>query len=170
MPLNKKEKETIVDFLKDRLSKQKSIVLFDYTGVKVKDLTSLRNKLKETGNEMKIAKKTLFSIAFKACKLDFDFKKIKTEIALAFGLKDEVSPAKLIDKFAKDNKTAKILGGFLENKFIDEQGIKELALLPSKNELLAKLVGQIAAPCSGFLNVLQGNISGLVRALSQIKK
>jgi len=87
---------------------------------------------------------------------------------VAFGYQDEVAPAKILNDFAKNNEHLKILGGILENKFIDKMSVISLAKLPSKQELLGQLVGTIAAPMSGMLNVLQGNLRGLVRVLSII--
>ena len=91
------------------------------------------------------------------------------EIALVLGYKDEVSPAKLVWQTSKTNQNLKIIGGFMNNKLMTAEEVATLAQLPSREELLAKMVGSMASPMSGFLTVLQGNIKGLVRVLSQIK-
>jgi large subunit ribosomal protein L10 len=82
---------------------------------------------------------------------------------------DEVSAAKVVHTFAKDNEIVTIYGGILEGKFIDASGVKSLASLPSKQELLAKVVGSLNAPVSGFVNVLAANIRNFVSVLSNIK-
>ena len=169
MPINKEQKKKIVENLKEKIDKQKSMVFVDFTGVKVKDLFSLRNKLKGAGSELKVAKKTLMGLAFKNKGLDFDFKKMKNEIALIFGFEDEISAAKITHQFSKVSPNLKILGGIFENKFIEPLMVKELAQIPSKNELLGKLVASISSPISGLVNVLEGNIKGLIYILKQIK-
>ena len=133
-------------------------------------MSELRKKLRAADSEFKAAKKTLMNIALKDAKLDADVKKMPGEVALVLGYKDQVSPAKLVWEFSKGNQNIKILGGIFENNFIEVEKVLALAQLPSKDELLAKMVGSIASPMSGFLNVLQGNIRGLVVALNQISK
>ena len=170
MPKTKAQKKEILDDLKEKITKQKAIVLIDFTGLKVKDIFGLRKKLKAAGSELKVAKKTLMGIIFKDRGLEIDFKKIKGEIALAFGYEDEISAAKIIHQLSLQNQNLKILGGFFENKFVESEKVIELAQLPAKEELLARLVGSIASPISGFVNVLQGNIKGLICVLNAIKK
>jgi large subunit ribosomal protein L10 len=169
MPLNKDQKTKALDALKDKIKKQKAIFFVDFAGFKVKDMSNLRKKIRGVEGEFKAAKKTLMNLAFKDAKIEVDAKKLQGEIALVLGYKDEVSPAKLIWETAKGNQNLKILGGFMNNKLMTKEEVEVLAQLPSRDELLAKLVGSIASPMSGFLTVLQGNIKGLVRVLSQIK-
>ena len=82
---------------------------------------------------------------------------------------DEINPAKVSHQFAKTQENFKILGGLFENRFIEKDRVLELAVLPSKEELLAKLVGSIAAPPVGLVNVLAGNIKGLINVLTKVK-
>jgi len=169
MAKTKEEKEKILEELKEKISKQKVTIFVDFTGLKVKDIFDLRKKLKMVDSQLKIAKKTLAQIAFKESGLKTEIKKLKGEIALIFGLKDEISPAKIIWQFSQTNPNLRILGGILENKFIETEKIVELAKLPTKEELLARLVGSISAPISNFTNVLQGNIKGLIQVLAKAK-
>ncbi len=169
MPLTKAQKQKILENLTEKIAKQKAMVFVDFTGLKVKDFSNLRKKIKVAGSEIKITKKTLLGLAFKKSGLAIEPKKLKGEIALVFGYKDEVSPAKIVYQFSQGNKNLKILGSFIESqKLLDIEQTIELAKLPSKEELLARLVGSIASPISGFVNVLQGNIKGLIYALSAI--
>jgi len=170
MPLTKVQKTKILDDLRDKVARQKAIVLVGITGLKVKDVSNLRKKLKSMDANIKVFKKTLTEIVFKENKMEFDKRNFKEEIALVFGFKDEISPAKTVYQFSKENKNFKILGGFLENKFKEKEDMIVLAQIPGREELLAKLVGSISAPMSGLANVLQGNIKGLVYVLSSIKK
>jgi len=100
---------------------------------------------------------------------DFDSREFEGQLGLVLGFEDEVSAAKLSHQFAKKNANLKILGGFFENEMIGLEKVTALAQIPSREELLAKFVGSISSPISGFANVLQGNIKGLIYALNAIK-
>lgn len=170
MPLNREQKQNIIKDLKENVDKQKSMVFVSVQGLKAPDLLELRNKLKESNCRLMVAKKTLMNIAFKDSKVDIDVDKLEGEVALVFGFEDEVLPAKTSYEFSKKNDNLKILGGFLENKFREVNEIITLAKIPSKKELLAKVVGSMSAPISGFTNVLHGNLRNLVYVLKEIKK
>jgi|SRR3989344_623683 len=167
--LSKTKKAEILKDLKDKVAKQKAMVFVDFTGLKVKDISKLRKELKKNQNEMKVAKKTLVNLALKDKNLEIAKDKLPGEVALIFGYNDEISPARIVYQFSKTNPALKILGGFMENKFREIEEIMALAQLPGREELLARLVGSIASPMSGMLNVLQGNIKGLIRVLAQAK-
>lgn len=169
MPLNKIQKEKIIEDLKEKIKKQKIMIFVGFTNLKVKDIFNLRKKLKEIESELKIAKKTLIKIAFKANKLNLENKKIANEIALIFGYKEEISPVKVIWKLSQENSNLKILGGFFENGFKESDEMIILAQLPSKEELLAKLTGSISAPILNLVNVLNVNIKGLINVLVKAK-
>jgi len=169
MALTKEQKQKILDGLKEKIARQKVMILVDFTGLKVKDLSNLRKKIKAADGEIKVAKKTLLGLAVKGAGLEFEAKKLKGEIASVFGYKDEISLTKIIYQFASANPNLKILGGFLENQFRTAEEIITLAQLPAKEELLAGLVRSVAAPISNFINVLQGNIKNLVYIISRIK-
>lgn len=169
MPLNKAQKQIIIENLKEKISKQKAIVFVGITGLKVKEFSELRKKVKEIGGSIQVVKKTLADLAFKANKLDFDKKNFKEEFALIFGFQDEILPAKTAYQFSKGNEKLKILGGFIENQFQASQDMIALAKLPGRSELLARLVGSVSAPPANFVNVLAANLRNLVYILSQIK-
>ncbi|MDD5144751.1 MAG: 50S ribosomal protein L10 [Candidatus Pacebacteria bacterium] len=169
MPLSKEKKSKRIEELKDRILRQKSMVLLGITGLKVKDMTELRKRLKKSGGELKVIKKSLANIVLQENKISFDKKKHKTEVALVLGYEDEIMPAKTVYQFSKENDKVQILGGFLTNEEKSVEEVIALAQLPTKPELLSKVVGSISAPVSGFVNVLQGNIKGLIRVLGQIK-
>lgn len=169
MAITKQKKQEIVAELKDKVDRQKAMVFVGITGIKVKDIVDLRKRLKKAGGELKVVKKNLAEIVLKGKKMAFEKGKYKTEIALAFGYEDEISPAKTVYQFSKENDKVQILGGFLENNPKNIEEIIALAQLPSKEELLAKLVGSISSPLSGLANVLQGNIKGLINVLAKAK-
>jgi len=170
MPLTKQQKEKALKDLKEKIAKQKAIIFVDFTGLKVKDMSNLRKKIRAVEAELKAAKKTLMKIAFKDSKIDIDTKKMPGELALVLGYKDEVLPAKLVWQFSQGNQNLKILGGFLDNKLVDREEIIALAKLPSREELLARLVGSIKAPVSNFVYALNYNLKGLLYLLTAIKK
>ncbi len=169
MPLTKKQKEKIVEELKEKIDRQKAMVFVAIEGLKAADLFDLRKKLQETDCQLQVAKKTLTNVVFKEKKLEFDVERLEGQFALIFGFGDEISPAKTTYQFSKGNENLKILGGFFEGEFKNAEEIIALAKIPSKQELLAKVVGSISSPISGFINVLQGNIRNLVYIISQIK-
>jgi large subunit ribosomal protein L10 len=170
MVLTKDQKKNLIDGIQDRVVKSKTLVFTNYQGLKVKDLNVLRKKLKEKGIEYKVIKNTLARLVFKNNDLKIEDTILDKPAAVAFGYKDEVEPSKIIHEFAKTNNKLEILGGIVNGEFMDVAAIKALALLPSREELYAKVVGSIAAPISGFVNVMSGNLRGLVSVLKQYQE
>jgi len=169
MVLTKVQKEKILEDLEEKIAKQKAMIFVDFTGLRVKDFSSLRKKLKAVGEEMKVAKKTLMGIAFKKAKIEIETKKLPGEAALVFGYKDELTPAKIVYQFSRECPNLKILGGFFGNKFLETEKIIELAKLPTREELLARLVGSISSPISNLVSVLEANIKGLITVLAKAR-
>jgi len=170
MAISREKKKKILDQLKEKITKQKIIIFVDFTGVKSKDLFALRGKISEVGGEMKVAKKTLINLALKEMNLNLvDVKKLIGEVAVIFGIKDEISSAKIVSEFSKENKNLKILGGILERKFIEPEKIEEIASLPSREQLLARLVGELSAPISNFVCLLKSIPQSLLFVLYQIQ-
>jgi len=170
MPKTKEEKKLILKELSEKIKKQTTMLLVDFTGLKVVEAFNLRKELKKAEAELKVAKKTLIQLALKDNKLDRNIKEMNGEIALVLGYNDEILPAKAIYDFSKKNKNLKILGGFFNNEYQEAGKFIELAKLPSKEELLGRLVGSISSPISGFVRSLQYNLKGLVFALNAIKE
>lgn len=164
------QKKELVKNLTEKVKKSKSVVFTDFKGVKVKDLTELKKELRKEGVDFKVLKKTLINIAFKEAGMEINTKEMEGQVAVSTSSKDEVAPAKIIDSFSKKIENLKILGGVLENKVMSREEVNALAKLPSKEELLGKLVGTIQAPISGFVNVCAGNIRGLVQVLKGISE
>ncbi|HMN19521.1 MAG TPA: 50S ribosomal protein L10 [Candidatus Moranbacteria bacterium] len=169
--LTRKQKQDLVKDLASRLKEAKSAVFVDFKGLKVKDTMELKRTLRKSQIEYEVVRKTLLDIALKEAGVEgAQVRKLEGQIAVSFSVLDEVAPAKIIDTFAKTNENVKMVGGVLGSKAMDEAEVKALAKVPSKEELLAKLVGTINAPVSGFVNVLAGNMRGLVQALNAIKE
>ena len=164
------QKEELVKSLASKLKDSKAVVFSDFKGLAVKDMTVLRNELREKGIDFKVLKKTLISIALKDAEIEMDLKKMEGQIAIAVSQGDEVEAAKIIAKMAKVNENLKIAGGILGKKILSKEEVMALSKLPSKDELLAKLVGTLNAPVSGFVNVLAGNLRGLVQVLKAVSE
>ncbi len=172
MAKTKEQKKEILQKLNEKIKKAKSVVFAEFNGLGVKDNEELRIKLKQENSEYYVAKKTLLNIAFKEEKIqELDVEKFNGRVATIFGYEDEVAPAKIVDEFKKTHKEQiNFIGGVLENNFLSAEKIQELAKLPSKQELYAKIVGSLNAPISGFVNALAGNMRNLVYVLKAIEE
>jgi len=146
------------------------VVLTDYRGLSVAQISSLRRMLKQEGVKYKVVKNTLALLAARKAGLEALEQYLEGPTAVAYGYDDPVTPVKLLVKFAKDNEHLSIKGGVLENKIVSEKELRRLAELPSKDVLLARTLGGLQAPLVGFLSVLQGNIRNLVYVLNAIKE
>ncbi len=172
MPKSREQKQEILRDLSHRIEKSKSVVFMKFSRLGVRENEELRKELKKEEGEYYVAKKTLMDLAFKDSKIDgLDVKSFDGQVAVVFGYQDEVAPAKAVDSFRnklEEKDKVEFLGGILENKFIDAGKVKELAGLPSKQELYAKVVGSMNAPVSGFVNALAGNLKNLVYVLKAV--
>jgi large subunit ribosomal protein L10 len=167
MAITRAKKEEIVEGLKDKLSKAKTVVFARYKGLTVADLTALRNELKEAEGEGWVVKNRLTKIAL-GKKSDVPDKILKGQTALFFSYADELTSPKIVYKAAKNNENLKIKGGIFEDRFIEANEVEKLACIPSKEELLAKVVGSLNAPINGFVGALRGNILNLLYTLKAI--
>ena len=170
MAKTKAQKEAAAQALAQHLTEAKAAVFANIQGLTVQQTEALRATCRENNITLKASKKTLLKRALADVGHDVDTKAFDGGIAAAFGMDDEVAPAQVIAGFAKDHEIVTIFGGTLEGAYIDAQKVTELSKLPSKEELYAKLVGSLNAPASGFVNVLAGNLRGLVGVLNAIKE
>lgn len=167
--LTKKQKAEIVEDLINKLKQQKVLIFTDFRGLKTSDLRDLRKQLKEANSEYKVAKKTLTKLALEKTGIkDINLDEFTGSIGLVFGYSDPVVPAKIVNNFSKNHEHLEVLGGIMDNKLLTAKNIKELATIPSKVELIAKLIGSLKSPLYGLTNILQGNIRGLIFALKAI--
>ncbi len=170
MPSNKilEQKKQVVVELTEKVKAAQAIVLADYRGLTVEQDTELRNALRAAGVEYRVVKNTLTSFAMKENGLEGLDTFLNGPTAMALSATDAVAPAKVLSEFAKKFEKLELKAGVVEGKVIDVEGIKALADLPSREVLIAKVLGGFNAPISGFVNVLNGNIRGLVVALNAI--
>jgi len=169
MAITRAKKEKIVEEMKDKFGRAKTVVFAKYKGLAFEDFKALRKKLKESDAEGKVAKNSLLKIALKnKTKLPENF--LRGQIATFLGYGDEIAVAKMVKEATKENKAIVIRGGIFEGEFIEDREVERLASIPSKEILLGKLVGSLNAPVSGFVNVLGGNIRSLLYTLNAIKE
>lgn len=167
MAKSRQEKEQEVASLVDKLRRMKVAVLTTNAGLSVKDSTELRSTLRKSGIDHTVAKKTLLRKALNESSFGgIDIMPITASFGISFGYDDEVAPAKLLAQFAKTHGALQFIGGVLDGVYIDGAQMKQLASLPTRDGLRAWVVGTIAAPLSGLVNVLAGNIRGLAQVLS----
>ncbi len=169
MALTRKEKEEIIKDIREKASKQTVVYFVNYKGLKARDMEDLRNQLKDCNANIMVVKKTLAKIALDKEGIDFNPESLEGELAFVFGFGDIVAPAKVINEFSKDF-SIEILGALLEKDVLETEKVKELADLPGKKQLKAQLVSTIAAPLSGFVGVLEGNVRNLITVLDKASK
>ena len=161
-------KKNIVNNLTDKVANSKTVILVDYRGLTVEQDTELRVALRKSGVKYEVVKNTLTRFAMN----NNGYSELDTYLngptAIAYSYEDVVAPAKIISEFTKKFEHLQIKVGIVEGKIFNEKEIKALAELPSREELIAKVLAGFNAPISGFVNVLNGNLRGLVVALNGI--
>ena len=172
MAITKEKKEALVSELAEKLQKTKSFVGTSYAGLKMEEMSEIRNLFKKAGNEFKVVKITLLERAAKEAGFkDLDVAAFEGKpFAIAFGYTDEIAPAKDVFSFAKKNGKLEILGGMLEGKNLTAAEVKNLAILPSREQLLSRMLGSINAPVQNFAYVLHANLRSIVYLLNAIKE
>ena len=168
------KKQAVVAELKEQMTSAKGAVFTSYRGMTVAQDTELHRELRAAGVTYRVVKNTMTRIAAKEAGLEGIDEHLEGTTALAFSAEDAVAPAKVICDYIKKNKledagilTVKV--GLVEGKVIDASEVKALASLPSREELIAKLLGSMNAPISNTVNVLQGVIRNAVYVLDAIR-
>ncbi|ABK61140.1 MULTISPECIES: 50S ribosomal protein L10 [Clostridium] len=151
---NRQLKEAKVQEIREKLEKAQSVVLASYQGLNVEEDTELRKQLREAGVEYKVYKNTLVTLAAKELGMDGIVEYLEGPVSLAIGYEDATAPARILNDFAKDHKKLELKAGVVEGKVFDQAEIKELATIPPKEVLIAKLLGSLKAPMSNFVYLL----------------
>ncbi len=162
------QKKGTVKILADKIKASKSLVFADYRGLTVEQDTEMRNALRKAGVEYKVVKNTLTKLALKENEISGLDEFLNGPTAMAISENDLVAPAKVLSEYAKKFDKFELKAGIVEGNILDLDGIKALAELPPKEVLIARVLGSMKAPLSGFVNVLNGNMRGLVVALNAI--
>jgi large subunit ribosomal protein L10 len=166
MPTSQKQ-ETISE-IKDRFSASESVILADYRGLTVKEMQQLRVKLRESGAEVKVYKNTLTQIALRELEMPSLDEYLEGPTAFVFAAGDPVGPAKAITAFMKDHAALELKGGFVQRAVIDAAGVKAIATLPSRDELLAKIMGSLVNPVRGFMAMCNAPAGALARTMQAV--
>ena len=167
---NKKNIEIETE-LKNKIRKAKSIVFADYRGLKADDINTLRSQIRETNAEAIVAKNTLLKAALKEENIEIEMleKDLKGPTTAIFSYEDALSPLKTLVEFAKKLELPKIKSGLIEGMYANAQKIEEVSKIPSKKELIAKIVWGLKSPLSGLTNTLGGVQRKFVYAINAIK-
>ncbi len=151
---NRQLKEIKVAEIKEKLEKAQSVVLAKYQGLTVEEDTLLRKNLREAGVEYKVYKNTLVTLAAKELGIEGIDEYLEGPVSIAFGYDDVTAPARILNDFAKDHKALELKAGIVDGELYDSAKIQQLATIPSKEVLIAKLLGSIKSPISSFARVI----------------
>ena len=155
MSNNLEIKKGVVADIKEKFEKAQSAILVDYRGLNVAEVTDLRNQLRKAGVEYAVLKNTMINLAVKDMNLDDLKPHLEGPTAVAFGFEDAVAPAKILSEFAKKNKKITIKCGVCDGAYIDEAGVQSLASTPSREVLIAKIMGSMMSSVSKFVYALE---------------
>jgi len=161
-------KSDVVAEIKEKLTASGGVIMADYRGLSVKDMQELRQKVRAAGGEVKIYKNTLTEIAVRELALPNMDEFLQGPTAFVFAGDDPVAPAKALVDFKKGHDVLELKGGFLQNTVVDAAGIKAIAALPSREELIAKIMGSMLNPIRGFMHMANAPVGALARAMQAV--
>ena len=168
MALNREEKAAVVEEVSAQVAQAGSIVLAEYRGLEVEKITHLRKQARESGVYLRVLKNTLVRRAVQGT----PYEQLSDRMVgpLIYGMSaDPVAAAKLLAGFAKGNEQLVIKGGAMADSVMDVQGVQALATMPSREELLAKLIGTMQAPVATFVRTLNEVPAKFVRGLAAVR-
>lgn len=154
MNKNRQMKQAKVEEIKEKLQKSQSVILASYQGLTVEEDTQLRKSLREAGVEYKVYKNTLVILAAKELGIEGLEEHLQGPISIAIGYDDVTAPARILNDFAKTHKKLELKAGLVQGEIYDADKVKQLANIPSKDVLIAKLLGSIKSPLSKFAYLL----------------
>ncbi len=162
------EKVAEVQAITDRLKTAQSLVLADFSGLSVQQMTNFRVKCRENKVDCRVVKNRLAKIACDNADVTVLKDHLMGPTAIMFGPESQVDPAKIVVEFAKENKAMEIKGGYVDGQYLDADQVKALSKVPSRDELLAKMMACINSPATGLAMALNGVASGLVRCIDAV--
>lgn len=148
-------KKGVVADIKQKFEKAQTAVLVDYRGLNVAEDTELRNQLRKAGVEYAVLKNTMINLAIQDMGLDDMKAHLEGPTAVAFGYEDAIAPAKILSDFVKKNKKMTIKCGMCDGAYLDEAGVQALANTPSREVLIAKIMGSMMSSVSKFVYALE---------------
>lgn len=162
------EKQTRVAEIKDRLTSSGGMILADYRGLTVKDMKALRTALRDSGAVATVYKNSLAQIAIRELELPNMDEFLAGPTVFVFTPEDPVAVAKALTGFAKEHKVFSFKGGFIDGQVISADSVKAIAALPSREELIAKLMGSMLNPVRGFMAMCNAPAGALARAMQAV--
>jgi large subunit ribosomal protein L10 len=173
MAISRAAKEQAVDKLTGELGRIKLAVMTDYRGLSVPEVEELRATLREEGMTYQVTKNTLLRLATQnnPALAQIDPQTFTGPMALALGFDDEVAPARVIFQYAKKHSALEIVGAITgDGQVLSAADVKALATLPTREQLLGQVVGTIAAPLTGFVGVMAGNVRSIINLLNALSE
>lgn len=170
MPLNREQKGESLAEVTKLFETSKVVVLTDYRGIKVEDVTALRRQVREVKGRFKVVKNTISRKVFADAKYESFRKLLKGSSALAFGQEDPIALVKKITEFTKTNKQLTVRAGLMDGEVLTLAELTVLATLPSRDVLLAQIMGLLNAPMASFLGNLNGQIADFLSVMKQIEE
>ncbi len=155
MSKNIEIKKGVVADIKQKFEKAQTAVLVDYRGLNVAEDTELRNQLRKAGVEYAVLKNTMINLAIQDMNLDDMKAHLEGPTAVAFGYEDAIAPAKILSDFVKKSKKMTIKCGVCDGAYLDEAGVQALANTPSREVLIAKIMGSMMSSVSKFVYALE---------------
>ena len=162
------QKESIVEEIKERLSAAAGIIMADYRGLTVKEMQELRSRVRGTGSDLKIYKNRLTQIALRELAMPDLDAYLAGPTALVFVQGDPVAPAKALQDFARAHQALELKGGLVQNQVVDGAAVKAIASLPSREELIAKVMGLVLSPIRGFMGMANAPASAFARVVQAV--
>ncbi len=147
-------KQPIVQEISEQMKDAQAVVVVDYRGLTVAEDTQLRRQLREAGVSYKVYKNTLVNFAIKGTQFESLAENLEGPSAFAISTTDATAPARILAKFAKTAPALEIKAGVIEGTYYDAEGMKTIATIPSREELLSKLLGSIQSPIANFARVI----------------
>jgi large subunit ribosomal protein L10 len=164
------EKVAEVQAITERLQSAQSMVLADFTGLTVRQMTDFRAQCRAKNVDCRVVKNRLAMIAADNADLAFLKEHLAGPTALVLGPESQIDPAKIVAEFAKDNEAMTVKGGFVDGAYLDPDQVIALSKVPSMEELIAKMMGSINSPASGLVGVTSGVAGALCRAIDAVAK
>lgn len=154
--------------IKDKLNASTGVIMADYRGLSVRDMQELRQAVRAAGGDVKVYKNTLTEIAVRELALPAMDEFLVGPTLFIFATEDPVAPAKALMAFAKDHKQLEVKGGYVQNAIVDGEAVKAIAALPSREELIAKLLGTMLNPLTNTVRMLNAPVGALARAINAV--
>jgi large subunit ribosomal protein L10 len=168
--MNRNDKAQAISEFTEGIGQATNAFLIDFKGITVPQVTELRKQVRDTGSDYVVVKNTLALIAVKDSPLVALREQFSGMTAVAYNKTDAVALAKALTKFAKDVPTVQFKGALLNGQIVPAAEIQNIANLPSREELVAKLLFLMQSPIRGLVTVLQANIRNLAVVIDQIAK